>query len=236
VTKVGFDSPTPSRQVESSLAVLPFVNSSGDADNDYFSDGLTEEIIHALAQVPSVKVIARTSAVAFKNRKEDVRRIASVLGVAHVVEGSVRKSGQQIRVTVQLIRADDGTDLWSERCERDIADVFSMQDDIAGAIRAALQVKLSPEARARGQTPDVATYEAFLKGVYYLNKMTPESMVRARAHLEEAIARDGGFVGAHCMLATYFIVLAANNHRPAREVMPLARAAAERARWRSTRP
>jgi TolB-like protein len=228
VAKVGFDTQKPSHGVESSLAVLPFVNLSGDADNEYFSDGLTEEVIHALAQIPGVKVIARTSAFAFKNRKDDIRQIASVLGVAHVVEGSVRKSGQRVRVTVQLIRAGDATHVWSERYERDMADVFSMQDDIADAIRTALQVKLLAAASARVQTSDVAAYEAFLKGVHHLNKMTPNSMVRARQHFEEAIARDSRFVAAHCMLATYFIVLAANNHRPAREVMPLARAAAER--------
>jgi Tfp pilus assembly protein PilF len=131
-------------------------------------------------------------------------------------------------VTVQLIRADEGTQVWSERYERSLSDVFSMQESIATAIREALQLKLAPCARAH-ETPNIAAYEAFLKGVHYLNKMTPDSMRRAREELEEAVARDPRFVAAHCTLATYFIILAANNHRAAREVMPLARAAAERA-------
>ena len=212
----------------SSLVVLPFANLSADADSEYFSDGLTEEIIHALAQIPGLKVIARTSAFAFKNQTEDTRRIGAVLRVAHIIEGSVRKSGERIRVTVQLIRADDGTLLWSERYERRLSDVFVLQDEIASAIRRVLQLKLVPRAMV-DQTPNIAAYEAFLKGVHHLNKMTPDSMLRAREQLEEAIARDPRFLPAHCTLASYFIILAANNHRAAREVMPQARAAAERA-------
>jgi TolB-like protein len=213
---------------EPSIAVLPFVNVSADAEDDYFSDGLTEEIIHALAQIRGFKVIARTSAFAFKNRTDDVRRIGSVLGVSHVMEGSVRKSGERLRVTVQLIHAADGTHVWSERYERALSDVFSMQDEIADAISAALQLRISRPA-TRERASSTAAYEAFLRGVHYLNKMTPTSMVQAREHLEDAIALDPQFVAAHCTLATYFIVLAANNHRPANETMPLARAAAERA-------
>jgi Tfp pilus assembly protein PilF len=183
-----------------------------------------------------LKVIARTSAFAFKNRAEDVRRIGSLLGVTHIVEGSVRKSGERIRVTVDLIRADDGTHVWSERYERSLSHVFSIQDEIANAIRAALELKLAPRAIV-DHTPDIGAYEAFLKGVHHLNKMTPDSMIRAREQLEEAIARDARFLAAHCTLANYFIVLAANNHRAAREVMPLARAAAEQAlRLDSTAP
>lgn len=224
---VGVEAPAV-HPTESSLVVLPFANLNADADSDYFSDGLTEELIHRLTRVSGLKVIARTSAFAFKNRTEDVRRIGSALGVAHVVEGSVRKSGDRIRVTAQLVRADDGTHLWSEQYERSLSDVFSMQDEIANAIRAALQLKLALRATS-DQTPNIAAYEAFLKGVHYLNKMTPDSMLRAREQLEEAIALDPRFVAAHCTLATYFIILAANNHRAAREVMPLARAAAEQA-------
>jgi TolB-like protein/Tfp pilus assembly protein PilF len=227
-TAAGAGDAAPVHPAESRLVVLPFANLSADADSDYFSDGLTEEIIHALARVPGLKVIARTSAFAFKNRTEDVRRIGSALGVTHIVEGSVRKSGERIRVSVQLIRADDGTHLWSERYERRLSDVFSMQDEIASAMRAALQLKLAPHAMTDA-TRNIAAYEAFLKGVHHLNKMTPDSMLRAREQLEEAIDRDPQFVAAHSTLATYFMILAANNHRAAREVMPLARGAAEQA-------
>ena len=235
-TGVGASEAAVAHPTESRLVVLPFANLTADADSDYFSDGLTEELIHRLARVSGLKVIARTSAFAFKNRAEDVRRIGSLLGVTHIVEGSVRKSGERIRVTVDLIRADDGTQMWSEQYERGLPHVFSIQDEIASAIRAALELKLTPRAIV-DHTPDIGAYEAFLKGVHHLNKMTPDSMLRAKEQLEDAIARDARFLAAHCTLANYFIVLAANNHRAAREVMPLARAAAEQAlRLDSTAP
>ncbi len=117
-----------------SIAVLPFADMSPGKDNEYFSDGLAEEIINALVQVPGLKVIARTSAFAFKGQNTDIRKIAEVLGVSTVLEGSVRKAGNRIRVTAQLITAADGTHLWSERYDRELADVFAVQDEIAAAI------------------------------------------------------------------------------------------------------
>ena len=228
ISELGLEPMQSGQKGEASLAVLPFVNLSRDPENDYFSDGLTEQIIHTLAQTPGVRVIARTSAFAFKNAKHELRYIAHTLGVGHVLEGGVRKSGGRIRITARLVRADDNTQLWAESYDRDVADVFSLQDEIAGAIAAALKLHLPPEARRR-YTPHVPAYETFLKGVHHFNKMTPESMIRARECLEEAIALDPNFVLAHCVLANYFIVLAANNHRPALDVMPVARALAERA-------
>ena len=152
-----------------SIAVLPFANMSADPENEYFSDGLAEEIINALANVPGLKVIARTSAFAFKGKQEDVRRIAEVLGVANVLEGSVRKAGNRIRVTAQLIAAADGSHLWSERFDRELADVFAIQDEIAQAIAGALQVKLTRTAAdARHHTPRLAAYDAFLRGRHHL--------------------------------------------------------------------
>ena len=112
-----------------SIAVLPFANLSGDKENEYFSDGLAEEIITELTRIPGLKVIARTSAFAFKGRNEDVRRIAEALGVTKVLEGSVRRAGDRIRVTAQLISAADGTHMWSERYDRSMADVFAIQDE-----------------------------------------------------------------------------------------------------------
>src|SRR4030095_5613897 len=112
---------------------LPFANMSTDKEQEYFSDGLAEEIINALTKIPDLKVIARTSAFAFKGQNVDIRRIAETLGVATVLEGSVRRSGNRIRVTAQLITAADGSHLWSERYDREMADVFELQDDIAAA-------------------------------------------------------------------------------------------------------
>ena len=130
-----------------SIAVLPFANMSGDKEQEYFSDGLAEEIINALVKVPGLKVIARTSAFAFKGQNTDIRKIAETLGVTTVLEGSVRRSGNRIRVTAQLITAADGSHLWSERYDREMADVFAVQDEISAAISGALQVKLSPRLR-----------------------------------------------------------------------------------------
>ena len=129
-----------------SIAVLPFENMSGDKENEYFSDGLTEEIINLLTRIPRLKVIARTSAFAFKGKHEDIRRIAEALGVTNVLEGSVRKAGSRIRVAAQLIAAADGSHVWSERYDRELADVFAVQDEIAAAIANALQLTLSPES------------------------------------------------------------------------------------------
>jgi TolB-like protein len=133
---------SPIGDARGSIAVLPFVNMSPDPQQEYFSDGLAEDIINALVQVSGLKVIARTSAFAFKGQNTDVRRIAETLGVAHVLEGSVRKASNRIRVTAQLISAADGAHLWSQRYDRDLVDVFEVQDEIAGAITSALRVKL----------------------------------------------------------------------------------------------
>ena len=132
-----------------SIAVLPFANMSSDPEQEYFSDGLTEEIINALAQLPGLKVIARTSSFAFKGKHIDIRDIAKTLGVTTILEGSVRKGGNRIRVTAQLINVADASHLWSERYDRDLADVFAVQDDIAAAISRALQGKLAPAMAAR---------------------------------------------------------------------------------------
>src|SRR5207302_7312791 len=132
-----------SSDAEPSIAVLPFANLSADKENEYFSDGLAEEIINVLAHIPGLKVIARTSAFAFRGKEQDVRTIAQTLGVRSVLEGSVRRAGNRIRITAQLIDAEGGHHLWSERYDREMADVFAIQDDIAQEIASALQPKLS---------------------------------------------------------------------------------------------
>lgn len=204
-----------------SIAVLPFVNMSRDADDEYFSDGLAEEIINALAQIAGLKVIARTSAFAFKGQNVDVRRIADALDVTSVLEGSVRKAGNRIRVTAQLIAAADGSHLWSQRYDRELEDVFAVQDEIAVAIAGALEVKLA--RRPRAHVPDMAAYEAYLKGRHYWAKLTPEALAQSRACFERAVAIDPQFAAAHSDLGEHFFALAANGIVPAPEAIPLAR-------------
>jgi eukaryotic-like serine/threonine-protein kinase len=213
----------------SSIAVLPFANPSADKENEYFGDGLAEEIINALSQVPGLKVIARTSAFAFKGKNEDVRRIAATLGVTHVLEGSVRRSGERIRVTVQLIVGEDGTQLWSERYDRAMADVFAIQDEIARSIASALQVTLAPPRGARRHTPSLPAYDAFLRGRHYLSRFTPESWMQAKTCLDEAIALDPDYAEPHAELGIAHFLASANGFRPVQETMPLVRAEAERA-------
>ncbi|HEV2200940.1 MAG TPA: protein kinase [Bryobacteraceae bacterium] len=211
-----------------SIAVLPFANMSRDEDNEYFSDGLAEEIINLLAQIPGLKVIARTSAFAFKGKNEDIRKIAETLGVTSVLEGSVRRAGSRLRVTAQLIHASDGTHLWSQRYDRQLADVFDLQDEIAQAIAAALQMKLSAEP-ARHYTPNLPAYEAYLKGRHHVARFTSEALARSRECFEQAIALDPKFALAHVGLSDCFLDRAVLGVMPAREAMPMVREAARRA-------
>ena len=210
-----------------SIAVLPFANTSQSADDEYFSDGLAEEIINALAQVPGLKVIARTSAFAFKGKNEDIRRIAETLGVTNVLEGSVRRAGPRIRVTAQLILASDGTHLWSQRYDRELADIFAVQDEIASAIAGALKLKLSPAPERR--MPSLPAYEAYLRYRYYQWRFTPEDSQRSRECLEQALTLDPGFALPYVGLADYHLALAAVGGLPSREAMPRARELATRA-------
>ena len=205
-----------------SIAVLPFANMSGDKDNEYFSDGLAEEIINALAQIPGLKVIARTSAFGFKGKDDDVRRIAEALGVAHILEGSVRRSGNRIRVSAQLIAASDGSSLWSERYDREMPDVFAIQDEISQAIAAALRVKLSAGAAANRYTPNLPAFEALLKARHDSFNYTPEASARCRKHYEEAIALDPQFPQAYAELSIQLLMRALPGITPAHESMPLA--------------
>jgi eukaryotic-like serine/threonine-protein kinase len=220
----------PSTQQQPSIAVLPFANMSGDKEQEYFSDGLAEEIINALVKIPGLKVIARTSAFAFKGQNTDIRKIAETLGVANILEGSVRRSGNRIRVTAQLITAADGRHLWSERYDRELADVFAVQDEISAAIAGALHAKFSPQPSAKPRyTPKLPAYEALLKGRHYHWKLTPESMAQAKVFYEQAIALDPQFALAQSAYADYLGGRASIGMTPAHEAMPAARAAAQRA-------
>ncbi len=213
-----------------SIAVLPFANMSRDADDEYFSDGLAEEIINLLAHLPGLKVTARTSAFAFRGKEQDITGIAEALKVRTVLEGSVRRAGSRIRVTVQLINAEDGYHLWSERYDRELTDIFAVQDEIAAAVAEALQVKLSVQPGAlRRHMPRLPAYEALLKGRHHFVKFTQESFARSKDYFEQAIALDPDFALPYSDLAWYFRSLAITGGMPAQTAMPKAREAARKA-------
>ena len=157
---------------------------SGDKEQEYFSDGLAEEIINALTKIPGLKVIARTSAFAFKGKDQDITKIAEALRVRNILEGSVRKAGNRIRVTAQLIKAEDGSHLWSERYDRELTDVFATQDEITAAITGALKTKLSLETATRQRyNPKPSAYEAYLKARYLWGKLRPEFISQSEEYL-----------------------------------------------------
>ena len=208
-----------------SIAVLPFANMSADKDQEYFSDGLAEEIINLLAHIPGLKVIARTSAFAFRGKEQDIRGIADALGVTHVLQGSVRRAGERIRVTAQLIHAGDGAHLWSERFDRDLTDVFAIQDEIGQAISEALKVRLAP----RTQTVNLDAYQNYLRGRYHVLRLTPESLEKGKEYLEQALAADSNYAPAYSALAEYFHCLWILGIKPIGEIAPLVKSAAEKA-------
>jgi serine/threonine-protein kinase len=211
-----------------SIAVLPFSIISAEKEDEYFSDGLAEEIINALTHIPGLNVTARTSSFSFRGKDLDIRRVAEILNVRTILEGSVRRAGNRIRVTAQLINAANGYHLWSERYDREMADVFAIQDEIAEAIASALKLKFSAADSAR-HTPGIPAYEAFLKGRHLLRKATPESFRRARECLETAIALDPDFALAHTELAACLRDGAGWHVETARQALPRALAAAQRA-------
>jgi serine/threonine-protein kinase len=188
-----------------SIAVLPFVNMSADAENDYFCDGLAEEILNALAKIAGLKVAARTSAFSFKNKNVNVEEIGRALHVNAVLEGSVRKAGNRLRVTTQLINVSDGYHLWSERYDRQMDDVFDVQDEITLAVVDALRVKLLGEekvAALRRYTDNTEAYELYLKGRYHYYKYTGEGWLKAIEFFERAIAEDPEYAPAYAALAS----------------------------------
>jgi serine/threonine protein kinase len=214
------------KEEKPSIAVLPFANMSRDPDDEYFSDGLAEEILNLLAHVPGLKVIARTSSFAFKGKNEDIRKIADVLGVHTILEGSVRRSGNRIRVTAQLISAEDGSHLWSQRYDREMTDVFVLQDEIAAAIAAALKLKFTAKER---HTPSLAAHEAFLRGRSLESSWTVEALGLARKCYEQAIALDPEYADPHAGLAAYYVVMNTLGAIPPQEAAPRGRAACARA-------
>ena len=190
----------PEAQSAKSVAVLPFVNMSADAENEYFSDGIAEEIINALTKVRSLRVASRTSTFALKGKNLDARTIGDQLHVSTVLEGSVRKAGNRLRVTAQLVNMADGYQLWSERYDREMEDVFAIQDEIAGSIVRALQVVLSEgEKKAIENAPraDVEAYDYYLRGRQFMHQLRRTGIQYARRMFERAIEIDAGFVKAY---------------------------------------
>jgi len=215
------------------LAVLPFVNVSSDPENDYFCDGLAEELLNFLGRVEGLRVVARTSAFSFKNKDADVSTIARLLAVDSVLEGSVRRSGNQLRISVRLVSAPDAYHIWSQSYDREMRDIFALQEEITLAVVGALEVKLLSQERHRLlNRPAVSqeVYELYLKGRYFLNKRTDTSLRQAVAYFQRAIDIDPDFALAHAGLADAFAYLGyAFGTMPPAQAMPRARAAAIKA-------
>jgi serine/threonine protein kinase/predicted Zn-dependent protease len=190
---------------EKSIAVLPFVDMSEKRDQEYFSDGLSEELINHLAHSPDLKVIARTSSFQFKGKNEDARSIARKLGVDHLLEGSVRKADRALRVTVQLIRASDGAQLWSQAYDRNLVDIFKVQDEIAGEVAQALHITFANSGETRSRQPDLEAYNLVLEGNYFQARWTQRDVERAIQLYSRAIHVSPDYALAWARLAgAYF--------------------------------
>jgi TolB-like protein len=216
-----------------SIAVLPFVNMSASAENEYFSDGISEELLNLLAKVPGLQVAARTSSFAFKGRSEDASDIARQLRVGHILEGSVRRAGDRVRITAQLIEADQGYHLWSESYDRELADIFQVQDEIARAIVTALEEHLglgagSEVARAAA-TNDPRAHDLYLVGLRDWYRRGDGSLRSALERFREAAMLDPGYAAAHAGMALTYSVLPYYGDFPVAEAVSEGKAAAQRA-------
>ncbi len=191
-----------------SIAVLPFVDMSAGQDQAWFADGISEEILNRLAQSGSLRVIARTSSFSFRNRPVDIPEIAARLGVTHVLEGSVRRAGDRVRITAQLIAAADSSHVWSETIERKFGDLFAVQDEIAASVATALDAALVVRP-ARGEAPvNPATHESFLQGEFFYNRRAPGDIQRAVKYYEEAVEIEPKYARAWAALAGAYALLA----------------------------
>lgn len=231
--------PAPARSSDPSVAVLPFRTLGGNPESEYFSDGMTEDIIGALSKVPGLRVAARTSSFAFRGKVDDVRKIGRDLGVAAVLDGSVRQLGQRLRVTAQLIDVESGYNLWSERWDRDLADVFAVQDEIARVIAETFGSRLpgasgafsngEPDLVAKTaapRTPDVLAYDRYLKGRYFWNRRRLHESI---TEFQAAVERDPEFEVAYTALAEAWAVYGFYGGVPTWEAWGRARAAGDRA-------
>ena len=223
-----YDKWWPRDPLELSIAVLPFDNVSADPEQGYFSDGISEEILNLLVRVPELRVTSRSSAFTFKGQNVDIPTIAARLNVSHVLEGSVRKSDTQLRITAQLIEATTDTHLWSETYERELGDVFAIQDEIAAAVVHALNIRLLGKApKAIEAKPEA--YALFLQGRYFANQGTEKGYAQAETLLEQSLAIDSDFASAWVELASVYFFQTAFNFRPHDEGVESARSAVQRA-------
>ncbi len=215
-----------------SIVVLPFADLSPQKDQEYFCDGMAEELINVFAKIENLHVVSRTSAFAFKGKDLDIRNIGERLKVSHALEGSVRKAGNRLRITAKLINVANGFQLWSEKYERELDDVFAIQDDIAAAIVKKLKMKLTGEQESRlvkryTENPDA--YNLYLQARFHLNRRTEEGLRKGVAYCEQAIALDPAYALAYAGLADGFALLGFQGFLPPKEAMPQSKAAAEKA-------
>ena len=213
-----------------SIAVLPFVNESGSSDDEYFADGMTDELASALMKVNGLRVAAHSSTFTFKQKAVDVREVGSKLNVAVVLEGTVRRSGPKLRVTAQLVNASDGLALWSERYERDASDVFKVQDDITGAIVSALQLRLrtDPASNRKRQVENVEVHDLYLRGRFLMLKQTEEGLRKSLNYFSQALGLDPSYAPAYDAISYAWIYLA-DAFVPPRDAYPKAESAAQKA-------
>ena len=214
-----------------SIAVLPFVNMSSDKEQEYFSDGLSEELLNDLAKIPGLRVAARTSAFQFKGKNEDLRTVGEKLNVGNVLEGSVRKEGSRVRITAQLIKASDGFHLWSETYDRELNDIFAVQDDIAHSVAESLKITLLGANKAPPSTGsrNAEAYNAFLQGQYFFHQYGEDDFKKAIGYYNEAIQLDPSYAPAWAGLARVYTIQAAAGFAPQEEGYRKGREALERA-------
>jgi TolB-like protein/DNA-binding winged helix-turn-helix (wHTH) protein len=213
----GFDQPVEEAAVRAqpSIAVLPFVDMSVEQDQQYFAEGLSEEILNLLAQTDALRVIARTSSFSFKDQKADIGTIAQRLAVTHVLEGSVRKSGERVRITAQLIDGSTSAHVWSDTFDRDVHDIFGVQREIASAVADALHVTLSRVGPRRAETTSTQAYEHYLQGRHLFNRRSAGDLLQAKSHFEQAVQIDPSYGRAWTALAgVYFVARYADVQLP----------------------
>lgn len=214
------------------IVVLPFADLSPQKDQEYFCDGITEELVNALSKIEGWRVVSRTSSFAFKGKEQDIRAIGKKLNVSHALEGSVRKAGNRLRLSAQLTSVEDGFQLWSGKYDREMGDVFAIQDDIAGAIVDKLKMKLAGDQQAqliKRYTENLAAYNLYLQARFYLNKRTEPGLRKSITFCEQAIALEPGYALAYAGLADSYILLCFQGFLPPQEAMPKAKAAVEQA-------
>lgn len=221
------------KQTLNSIAVLPFVSLSSDPENEFFCDGITEELLNVLAKIEDLQVTSRTSSFAFKGKNEDIREIAAKLNVQKVLEGSVRKAGNKVRITAQLINAADGYHIWSETYDRSLEDIFAVQDDISREIANKFRLNLNEQEHiktlVRVPTENMDAYKKYLHGVYLWNTQTPENLIPAVEELQLATELDKTFTAPYSYIAFVYFFMYFSGLKPQKDVVSALREASDEA-------